>query len=168
MKKYIFSFTAIIALAFTLVSCNTNSPKSVATQFLTDFYHMDFDAAKKVSTDDTKKMLDMFQQLETMMADSTKQQLKKIKVDVKDVKIDGDKATANYVTSDNAKAQTLHLVKQNGKWLAQWSKQDQMNDAGGAADQQPADQQPLGADTTGAPAANPASTPNSADTAMPK
>ena len=143
MKKYFFSFVAFVAIAFTMVSCSTNSPKSVADKFLTDFYHMDFDAAKKVSTDDTKKMLDMFQQLESMMPDSTKQQLKKIKVDVKGVKEDGDKAIATYVTSDNPKEQTLHLVKQNGKWMAQWSKQDQMNDAGAA------DQQPMGADSTG-------------------
>lgn len=137
MKKYFLSFAAVIVAAITLISCSSNTPKNVAHKFLTSFYQMDFEAAKKVSTEDTKKMLEMFQQLTPMMADSTKQQLKKIKVDIKDVKNEGaDKATVTYITTDNPKEQTLHLVKQNGKWLAQFSKQDQMtNDAPPPSDQ---------------------------------
>jgi len=154
MKKYFLSFAAVIVAAITLVSCSNNTPKAVAHKFLTSFYQMDFEAAKKVSTEDTKKMLEMFQQLTPMMADSTKQQLKKIKVDIKDVKNDGpDKATVTYVTTDNPKEQTLHLVKQGNKWLAQFSKQDQMTN-----DTPPADQPAMSDTTAPAPDAMPADT----------
>lgn len=131
MKKFLGSFAAILIVVVMLTSCSSNSPKGVAKKYLNAYYHLDFDGAKKVSTDETKKMLDMFQQLAPMMPDSAKQQLKKITVDIKDEKIDGDKAVVTYTTSDNPKDQTLHLVKQNNQWLVQWSKQDQMNDNGG-------------------------------------
>lgn len=169
MKKFLCSFAAILVVVVTLTSCSSNSPKSVAKKFLTSFYQLDFDAAKKVSTDDTKKMLDMFQQLAPMMPDSSKQQLKKIKISIKDEKTEGDKSTVTYVTSDNPKDQTLHLVKQNKKWLVQWSKQDQLNDAGAPPeDQQQVDQQPSMSDSAAMPEASPATTPSSADTAMAK
>ncbi len=163
MRKIVCSIAAAILMAFTLQSCSTNSPKAAADKFLTSFYHMDFDEAKKVSTDDTKKMLDMLQQLTPMMPDSSKQQLKKIKVDLKTVTQSGDTASVIYVTSDNPKDQTLHMIKKDGKWLAQWSKQDSM---GGGDQGQPADQPAMGGDSTAMPPANPTGTP--ADTGAPK
>ncbi len=125
MRRIACTMVAAVLLAFTLQSCNTNSAKGVAGKWLTSFYHMDFDGAMKLSTDDTKKMLGMLQQImPAYMPDSTKAQLKNIKIDVKSVVEKGDAATATYVTSDNPKDQTLHLVKQNGKWLVQSSKED--------------------------------------------
>jgi hypothetical protein len=36
----------------------------------------------------------------------------------------GDTAEVNYSLSDDSTHKTLHLVKQNGKWLASWTKMD--------------------------------------------
>ena len=63
MKKILLSFSALLLAAVILVSCNKNAPKDVANTWLTSFYHMDYDAAKKVSTDDTKNLLSQLQQL---------------------------------------------------------------------------------------------------------
>lgn len=162
MKKLLLSLAATFVFALVLTSCNTNSPKAAADKFLTNLYHMDYEAAKEVATEDTKKMLDMMSQFSSMMPDSTKQNAKKIKVDIKDVKEEGDKATVIYTTSESAGDQKIDLVKQNGKWLVQYSKQDtggeEMND-------QPMEE-PGMTDTTAVPMDGTNTTPSSADSAV--
>jgi uncharacterized protein YxeA len=155
MKKVLLSFSALLLIVIMSVSCNKNSPKDVATAWLTSFYHLDFEAAKKTSTDDTKTLLATLQQFTSMVADSSKKERQNISVNVKNVKEDGDKAIATYTTSDYpAKDQSLNLIKQNGKWLVQFSKNDQV---GGAADSAGAEQ-PMGADSSGAGGSMPDST----------
>lgn len=132
MKKVFFSLVAVFALAISLVSCNSNSPKASAEKFANGLTHMDYEAAKSVSTEDTKKMLDMMQQLTAMMPDSVKQNAKKEKVTMGKEEVNGDKATVTYTTSSNPTEQKINLVKQNGKWLVQWSKND--NNGGAGAD----------------------------------
>jgi len=145
MKKPLFFFSAIIVLAIGITSCNSNSPKSTADKFLNNFYHMDYKEAKTVATDDTKKVLDMIEQFATMIPDSQKQNAKKIKIDIKDVKEEGDKATVVYTTSESKQDQKLDLVKQNGKWLVKWSKQ---NDAEGETPAEGQTEEPGLTDTT--------------------
>jgi GH25 family lysozyme M1 (1,4-beta-N-acetylmuramidase) len=132
MKKVFFSLVAVFALAISLVSCSSNSPKASAEKFVNGLTHMDYEAAKSVSTEDTKKMLEMMQQLTAMMPDSVKENAKKAKVNIGKEEINGDKATVTYTTSENPTEQKLNLVKQNGKWLVQWSKND--NGAGAGSD----------------------------------
>ena len=57
MKKILVSFSAVFLIAVMTVSCNKQSPKDVASNWLNNFYHMDYEAAKKVSTEDTKQLL---------------------------------------------------------------------------------------------------------------
>lgn len=135
MKKVFFSLVAVFALAIGLVSCSSNSPKASAEKFVNGLTHMDYEAAKSVSTEDTKKMLEMMQQLTAMMPDSVKENAKKEKVTIGKEEINGDKATVTYTTSANATEQKLNLVKQNGKWLVQWSKND--TNGGGDMSTQP-------------------------------
>lgn len=140
MNRVLFSILAVLGITVFFSSCSQNSPEPVAKKWLNSFYHLDYETAKTVSTDETKKIIAMFQQLSINSSDSDKAQLKRIKVEIKNVKTEGDKSTVTYVTSDNPKEQTIHLVKQNGKWLVQWSKQDQMTgDENGNGDVQPAD-----------------------------
>lgn len=145
MKKALLSIAAICLLAISITSCSNNSPKASADKFLTSLYHMEYAKAKEVATDDTKKLLDMMEQFSSVLPDSSKQSAKKIKVDIKDVKEEGDKATVTYVTSESPNEQKLDMVKQNGKWLVQWSKQDGGNDMS----DMPADE-PVMDDSTGA------------------
>jgi hypothetical protein len=130
MKKVLLSLAVVTLFAVSLISCNTNSPKSSADKFLTGLYHMDYEAAKSVSTEETKKMLDMMAQFSSMVPDSAKETAKKIKVDIKDVKEEGDKAVVTYTTTEDPAEKKLNMVKQSGKWLVQWSKQDTMGSEG--------------------------------------
>src|ERR1700759_5366442 len=97
MKKFLLSFSGLLLAAVILVSCNKNSPKDVANTWLTSFYHMDYDAAKKVSTEETKNLLAQLAQLSSMVSDSSKKELKKITITIKDVKQPTDStATVSY------------------------------------------------------------------------
>lgn len=142
MKKVLLPVAAMLALAVFLVSCQGGSPKATAEKWLNAFYHMDYAAAKEVSTEDTKKQLDTYESVMGMVQQNAKDEAKKIKVDVKEPKVNGDNATVEYTLSNDPSPKTLKLVKQNGKWLAQWSKMDlggagagtgagDMNNAGG-------------------------------------
>jgi hypothetical protein len=125
MKKVILSVASMLVLALTLVSCGGGGPKANAEKFLNGFHHMDYAAAKEVSTEDTKRQLESFESIMGSMASPTaKEEAKKIKVDVKEPKVSGDNATVEYTLSNDPSPKTLKMVKQNGKWLAQWSKMD--------------------------------------------
>lgn len=117
----------LLVVLIVMAACGKNSPKEVANTWLTGFYHLDYDEARKVSTVDTKNLLSAIQQLSDKVSDSNKKELKNIKVTVKDVKVDGDKAIATYTTSDNpTKEQNLNLIKQDNRWLVQFTKIDVM------------------------------------------
>jgi ABC-type oligopeptide transport system substrate-binding subunit len=156
MKKFLLAAATLLVGAFALTSCSSGSPKASADKFLTSFYHMDYEDAKKYATDETKKQLDMMNQLSGMMGDTAKQQAKKTKVDIKDVKEEGDNATVTYTLSNGQQTapgtMTLKMIKKSGKWLASWTKQDMMG--GGAAGGEAPAGQPMdngagmGADTS--------------------
>jgi hypothetical protein len=81
-----------------------------------------------------KEMIDLMAQFSAMMPDSVKQAAKKVKIKIKDVKEEGDKATVTYSTSDDPAEKKLNMVKQEGKWLVKYSK---MDDTEPAADTEP-------------------------------
>ncbi|HQE11289.1 MAG TPA: DUF4878 domain-containing protein [Flavipsychrobacter sp.] len=145
MKKQLLTFIGALFLTIGFVSCNSNTPKETAEKFLNAFYHMDYDGAKSLATNDSKATIDLFAQFATaMMSDSMKAEAKKIKIEIKDEKIEGDKATITYTTSEdgNKLERKLNLIKQgegekkdNGKWLVAWSKQDSMTDTEGENEQ---------------------------------
>ena len=162
MNKIIRSFSVLLISAVVLVSCNKSGPKDVAKEWLTDFYHQDYDAAKKLSTEETKTMINTLQGFTSALPDSVKQNAKKVTITIKSVKEDGNNATVTFMASDDSKEQPpLKLIKQNDKWLVQFSKGDFMGgdnkDANGGATLSP--------DNGPAPAAEPAAAPAPADTA---
>ena len=113
--------------AFSGVTTNNNSPKFVGYRWLIKFYHLQFEEAKMVSTDDTKTLLTQFVSLSSLMPDSSKQEMMKIRVGVLDCRDSGRNAILTYITSDNpGKRQGLYLVKSDDKWLVQFSKNDAM------------------------------------------
>lgn len=155
MKKAILSLASMLVLAMTLVSCGGGGPKANAEKFLNGFYHMDFASAKEVATADTKKQLESYESIMgTMTQQTAKDEAKKLKVDVKEPKVDGDAATVEYIVSNDPSPKELKMVKVDGKWLAQWSKMDM----GGAAGAPPATE-PNGAGTTDTTMAPPADLP---------
>jgi hypothetical protein len=131
MKKFILSLSLLLVSGVMLISCNKSSPKDVAKEWLTDFYHQDYDAAKKLSTEDTKKMMTTLQGFTNALPDSVKQRAKAVSINIKSVKEDGNNATVTFTTSEDPKEQPpLKLVKQNDKWLVQFSKGDFMGSEG--------------------------------------
>lgn len=124
MKNNLRQLLFVAIIPFVLMSCNKNNPKDVAHTWLTGFNQMDFEQAMKLSTNDTKNLLSTLEELTAGVSDSGRTELKKIKVSIKDVKEDGDKAMVTYTSSDNPNEQVLSLVKQNDKWLVQFTKTD--------------------------------------------
>ncbi len=122
MKKLILSL-AVVATAF-MVSCGGGSsdPKAVAKSFLEAQQKADYTTAKKFCTEETKGFLDMLSSLGASVPDSIKKQEASAKLTLQDAKIDGEKATVGYTLSTKPDAQTLNLVKQDGKWLVAQSK----------------------------------------------
>lgn len=130
MRKSIHAWFFILFLSVGLFSCDSNSPKASADKFLTSLYRMDYETAKSMSTENTRKLVDMIAQFSAMVPDSVKENAKKTKVNIKDVKEEGDKATVTYTVKDPASGksqpmeQKLTMIKQNGQWLAEWTKPD--------------------------------------------
>ena len=155
MKKIMLSLSGLLLASLLLLSCKTG-PKDVAKTWLTDFYHMDYDAAKKLSTEDTKNLLAQFEQLSTQVDDSSKKELAKITVNIKGAKIQDTIATVTYTTSDVPdKDQNITMVKHNDKWLVQFTKDDTMGGADDPNNGAIAPDQPMSADSS-APASAPA------------
>jgi uncharacterized lipoprotein YehR (DUF1307 family) len=123
MKKAVYTSVVLLVLAVGILGCGKSNPKEVALNWLTSVNHMDFETAKKYSTDDTKRLLSEISELTGNLTDSTKKELKKIVVSIKDVKIDSNTALVTYVTSDNpGKDQTLDLVQKDNQWLVRFTK----------------------------------------------
>ena len=129
MKKIRFAAAIVICLGVISLKAqnanNSGGPKDVALEWLTDFYHQDYDAAKKMSTDDTKNMIETIQSFTRTFPDSVKRNAQKSIITIKSAKIDGDKATVKFISSDNpTNDEELHLIKKDEKWLVQFSKND--------------------------------------------
>lgn len=124
MKNNFRLLTLLVAIVITFSSCDKNNPKDVAETWLVSFNQMEFDKAMELSTNDTKNLLSSLKELTDVVSDSAKTELKKITVAINDVKEDGDKAVVFYVSSDNPIEEKLNLVKQNEKWLVQFTKTD--------------------------------------------
>ncbi|MCD6012300.1 MAG: lumazine-binding protein [Flavipsychrobacter sp.] len=155
MRKILLSLSVIIIAAMLLVSCSKSSPKEVAKNWLTSFYHLDYEAARKLSTDETKKYIGTLEELGRYTPDSLKKEMEQINVVVKDERIEGDSlafVTYNLVMGkvpDAPRDETLKLVKKDGKWLVLFSKNDGIE----AAEEEEPTEATSPADTTGASAA---------------
>jgi len=126
MKKLVLSVLAVAMIAFAFSSCGSKSdPKDVALNYLNALKSMDYEGAKKFSTPETGKMLDMLASFSGMMPDSMKEQAKSIKVTIKEAKEEGDKCVVKFSSSDKPEnEESLNLVKKDGKWLVNMTKDD--------------------------------------------
>lgn len=123
----------ILAAALFMAACGSKAdgPKEVATKFLTHINAMEFEEAKQYGTKETGELLDMLKGF-AAMGDAEKPEATAFTIT--DVKEEGETATVTYKSEGSEEAETLNLVKQEGKWLVNISKED-MNkdeDMGGA------------------------------------
>lgn len=122
MKWNLGSLLLFLSLGFGLVGCNQNSPEARAERFLNSLYRMEYQEAKTLATEETAKVLDMMEQFSSMMPDSVRENAKRIRIDIKSVEEDGDRAKVTYMTTESEHENTLDMVRQDGEWLAQWDK----------------------------------------------
>lgn len=122
-----FRILLVCALLVGLYSCSNNDPKYVAEKFLTSVARADLDEAKKYCDSGTVELLDQANYI-NMVPDSVKEEGRKLKINIEDLKENGDKAVVTYTTSKLAEKQLITLVKQKGKWLVQLDKAQQFED----------------------------------------
>lgn len=125
MRKNVL-FLCLVALMFAAVGCG-EKPETVAENFLTALDNKDFEKAKTFSTEGTHKMLDFLSGFAKDMPDTPKPEPKK----VTKCAVDGDKATCTYCCDDEGGESELAMVKVDGKWKADMSKETLMGGEGG-------------------------------------
>jgi len=104
---------------------NENKPAAVATKFMRHLRLFEFEEARKLSTEATGKMLDMFiVMLELSKKNGKDAGLEKKDVDIEVVKtaIDGKNAVVTYKNEEGQEHQ-IELVKVKGKWLVNFKKE---------------------------------------------
>lgn len=121
-------FSLAIVIAMFAIACGGGSatPSQVAEKFLTHTNKMEFKEAKEYATASTGEVLDMIGGMAAMMP---KEDPKSFKITGET--IDGEKATVTYRTDGKDADETVNLVKEDGKWLVNMSKED-MNKEDGA------------------------------------
>jgi hypothetical protein len=115
IKSILFS----VILIFTACS-GGDSPKAVAEKYLNAIGSYDFDAAKKYGTEDTGKLLDMMSGFAKMVPDSTKDD---IRFTILDERIDGEKAVVIYKEEGEDAEVSLSLLRVDGKWKVNMTKE---------------------------------------------
>jgi hypothetical protein len=130
--KTTLKMSAAVSLMALMMACGGgDSPKAVTENFLKALNKMDYETAKKYGSEDTGKLLDMMSGFAKMMPDSAKEEKS---FEIKDEKIDGDKATVTYSQSGVEGEQAMNLVKVDGKWKVAMSKDSMNGEEGGSTD----------------------------------
>lgn len=117
----LFAIVVLASLAF--VACQKETPEAVAKKFLGHLQKKEYDEAKKLGTEATGKFLDMMKSLEQMGGAAAETPETAPAENLK-CTVDGDTAVCTY--TQNGEEQKLDLVKQDGKWLVNMSKEDSM------------------------------------------
>ncbi len=126
---YLMHTVAVLLLFFSL-SCKTtsgkeNKPAAVAVKFLKHLRAFEFDEARKLGTENTGKMLDMFSMMLELSKKNGKdpsQEKKDVDIYVVKTAVDGKNAVVTY-KDENGKEQQLDLLKVKGKWLVNMQKE---------------------------------------------
>lgn len=121
MKKIVLGILAIAIAGFTLQSCKTDAnagPKAAAESFLNHMKNGEYEKAKEFGTEGTDKMMDMLTAFSSMMPDSMKEAAKKATITLGDIKVEGEKATVAFSSSDApGQTENIDMIMKDGKWL---------------------------------------------------
>ena len=119
-NKNNFWFLLVALFSIFISSCTTtNSPRPVAEKFLEAYQHHDFEEAKKYSTKETVKLL---QVLERISKEETEQTTEPTTIEITSEEIAGEKATVYFKETGDSTEQKLMLKKVvvNGEKEKQW------------------------------------------------
>ena len=123
MKNNFLAFTLLVSLSISLLACSPKSPKDVAQKYLNSLLvNTDIESAKKYCEPSSKEIIDQAMLLYPV-PDSVKESAKSTKINIVDVKEEGDNAMVTYISSKHPEnKQVLKMVKINGQWLVQLNK----------------------------------------------
>jgi Domain of unknown function (DUF4878) len=125
MMAKLFLHLSIFTLIF-LTACNgigsKATPGEVAKSYLSAMNKADYEAAKKLGTEQTKSLVDFIASFKTTVSDTAIEisALKKVEI-IKDTIVEENRATVTYKESDSPDPAVLNLVKIDGKWLVNQS-----------------------------------------------
>jgi len=105
-------------------ACSPENPKSVANNFLAAAAEMNYQEAKKYATPSTGKLLDMLAGAEAYTPDSVKKKMMSNYTIVDEYSRTDSTSIVLYHLKNSDTDQILNLVKRNGKWLVNISKEE--------------------------------------------
>ncbi len=125
MKKMIVP-VFIIASAIFFAGCggSAGDPKATLVSFFDALGKKDIEGAKKLATAESQSMLGMMEMAMKMDKGENKDMDKfdKSKMEIGDVKIDGDKATVPVKEKESGELTNFTLKKEEGKWKVAFDK----------------------------------------------
>lgn len=127
MKKLV-SLMLVVLAVVAITSCKkSEGPEAVAEKFLQHLNKKEYAEAKVLGTEATGQFLDMMKSLAEMGGQP--EESKEVKIENLKAEVDGDSAVVSYTI--DGKDEKLPMVKQDGKWLVNMSKEDQMGEGEG-------------------------------------
>ncbi len=103
------------------IACN-------ALVYLNGVNAMDYKSVKKVCTNKSLKLIEIFEAFESSIPDSVKEANANIEVDIIKVQIiDAQNAIVDYKESDQIETNTIKLIKENNNWLINETKEEHKN-----------------------------------------
>lgn len=129
MKKLLLAAAVITTVFFSSCnSANSNDPKAVLVSFFDALAKKDISAARKLSTAESKSMLDMMEMGMKMGTDKETKDDKydKSKMEFGEPKIEGDKATIEVKEKGSGEATNFTLKKESGAWKVAFDKASMM------------------------------------------
>lgn len=121
--KFFFDARALFTIIF-IVGCSPENPKSVAEHFLKAAAEMNYQEAKKYATPLTGKLLDMRAGAEAYIPDSVKKSMISNFTVLNEYSRTDTSAVVLYHVKNFDTDQVLNLVKRDGKWLVNVSKEE--------------------------------------------
>src|SRR5688572_2253047 len=123
MNKPLQIFLGLLLMLIT-PACSPENPKSVANNFLAAAAEMNYQEAKKYATPSTGKLLDMLAGAEAYTPDSVKKKMMSNYTIVDEYSRTDSTSIVLYHLKNSDTDQILNLVKRNGKWLVNISKEE--------------------------------------------
>ena len=123
MNKALQIFLGVV-MTLIIAACSPENPKSVANKFLSAAAEMNYEEAKKYATPSTGKLLDMLAGAEAYTPDSIKKKMMANFMIVDEYSRTDSTSIVLYHVKNSDTDQVLNLVKRNGKWLVNISKEE--------------------------------------------
>lgn len=127
MKKMIILLLVMVAI-FALAACG-NKAESTAKAFFKALENQDFDAAKKLSTDEGQQLLNFLQEFSKNASEDQLSEIKNTRYEILETVIEGDSAVVKYKqwnteTPDKIENHDLQMQKVDGAWKVHFVKDD--------------------------------------------